>query len=105
MEPLTGDVAGRIRRGDRRLLMLVRSNLKKFSKLVSKKLEFGHLKVKGENDDDPRAEKTSGGGVILPDFSHVRVRGSWLNAQRDLCLGKKFARVFPRSLIFAIYGR
>ena len=31
---------------------------KKFSKLVSKKLEFGHLKVKGENDDDdPRAEK------------------------------------------------
>ena len=57
MEPLTGDVAGRIRRGDRRLLMLVRSNLKKFSKVVSKKLEFGHLKVKGENDDDPRAEK------------------------------------------------
>jgi hypothetical protein len=26
--------------------------------LVSKKLEFGHLSVKGENDDDdPRAEK------------------------------------------------
>ena len=54
---------------------------KKFSKLVSKKLEFGHLKVKGENDDDdPRAEKISGGGVTLPDFSHVGVRGVWLNA-------------------------
>jgi hypothetical protein len=25
---------------------------KKFSKVVSKKLEFGHLKVKGESDDD-----------------------------------------------------
>ena len=28
------------------------ASAKKFSKLVSKKLEFGHLKVKGENDDD-----------------------------------------------------
>ena len=55
------------------------------------KLEFGHLRVKGENDDDdPRAEKFSGGGVTLPDFSHVGVRGVWLNAQRDLRLGKKF---------------
>ena len=25
---------------------------KKFSKVVSKKLEFGYLKVKGESDDD-----------------------------------------------------
>ena len=31
---------------------------KKFSKVVSKKLEFGHLRVKGENnDDDLYAEK------------------------------------------------
>ena len=33
------------------------ASAKKISKLVSKKLEFGHLKVKGENDDDDsRAE-------------------------------------------------
>ena len=64
--------------------------LQKISKVVSKKLEFGHLKVKGENDDDdPRAEKFSGGGVILLDFSHVGVRGLWLNVQLDLRLGKK----------------
>ena len=63
----------------------------KFSKEVSKKLGFGHLRVKGGNDDDddPRAEKFSEGGVILPDFSHVGVRGVWLNAQRDLRLCKK----------------
>ena len=31
---------------------------KKYSKVVSKKLKFGHLRVKGENNDaDPRAEK------------------------------------------------
>ena len=34
-------------------------------------------------------KKFSGGGVILPDFPHVGVRGVWLNAQRDLGLGKK----------------
>ena len=46
--------------------------------------------MKGENDDDDsHAEKFSGGGVILPDFSHVGVRGVWLNVQRDLGLGKK----------------
>ena len=68
----------------------MRSNLKKLSKLVSKKLEFGHLRVKGENDDDDLyAEKFSGGGVILLDFSHVGVRGVWLNAQRDFRPGKK----------------
>ena len=50
-------------------------------------------------------KKFSGGGVILPDFSHVRVRGIWLNAQRDLRLGKKYAQVFPKPLIFAIYRR
>ena len=76
MQLLTGGDAGRIRMGDRWLLILAQSNFKKFSKEVSKKLEFGHLRVKGENDDDdPRAEKFSGGGVILPDFPHVGVRG------------------------------
>ena len=34
--------------------------------------------------------KFSGGGVILLDFSHVGVRGVWLNVQLDLRLGKKF---------------
>ena len=64
---------------------------KKFSKVVSKKLEFGHLRVKGENDDDDLYdEKFSGGGVILPDFPHVGVRGVWLNVQIDLRLVKKF---------------
>ena len=58
MEPLTGGDAGRIRTSDRWLLILTRSNFKKFTKEVSKKLEFGHLRVKGENDDDDlRAEK------------------------------------------------
>ena len=34
------------------------ASAKKYSKVVSKKLEFGHLRVKGENNDaDPRAEK------------------------------------------------
>jgi len=91
MEPLTGGDAGRIRMSDRWLLILTRSNFKKFTKEVSKKLEFGHLRVKGENDDDDLyAEKFSGGGVILLDFSHVGVRGVWLNVQLDLRLGKKF---------------
>ena len=64
--------------------------LQKIFEMVSKKLEFGHLKVKGENDDDdPRAEKISGGGVTLPDFSHVGVRGVWLNVQREFRPGKK----------------
>ena len=52
MELLTGGDAGRIRMGDRWLLILARSKFKKFSEMVSKKLDFGHLKVKGENDDD-----------------------------------------------------
>ena len=34
-------------------------------------------------------KKISGGGATLPDFSHVEVRGVWLNAQRDLALAKK----------------
>ena len=71
MEPLTGGGAGMIHGRNQWLLILVRSNFKKFSKEVSKKLEFGHLRVKGENDDDDLyAEKFSGGGVILPEFLH-----------------------------------
>ena len=47
------------------------ASAKKYSKVVSKKLEFGHLRVKGENDDDClRAEKISGGGATLPEFLH-----------------------------------
>ena len=81
MEPLTGGDADRIRMGVQWLLMLVRRYFKKICKVVSKKLEFGHLRVKGENDDDDlRAERFSGGGVTLPDFPHVGVRGVWLNA-------------------------
>ena len=40
--PLTGGNAGMIHMGDRRLLILVRSNFKKFPKEVSKKLDSGH---------------------------------------------------------------
>ena len=35
-------------------------------------------------------KKFSGGGVILLDFSHVGVRGVWLNVQREFHPGKKF---------------
>lgn len=96
MEPLTGGDVGRIRLGDRWLLILARSNFKKFLKEVSKKLEFRHLRVKVENDDDClRAEKFSGGGVNLPNFSHVGVRGVWLNVQREFRPGKRiFLRCF-----------
>ena len=69
MQPLTGGDAGMIRMGDRRLLILVRSNFKKISKRGFQKARFWTL------DDDSRAEKFSGGGVNLPDFSHVGVRG------------------------------
>ena len=63
---------------------------KKFSQVVSKKLKFGHLRVKGENDDDClRAEKISGGGATLPEFLHYGVRGVWLNVQREFRPGKK----------------
>ena len=41
----------------------------------------------------------------MPDFSHVGVRGVWLNVQREFRPGKKFPQVFPKSLIFAIYRR
>ena len=52
MQPLTGGDADMIHGRNQWLLILVRSNFKKISKVVSKKLEFGHLRVKGENDDD-----------------------------------------------------
>ena len=35
-------------------------------------------------------KKFSGGGVILPDFSHVGVRGIWLNASVTFASAKKF---------------
>ena len=79
-----------IRWGDRWLLILVRRYFKKIWKVVSKKLDFGHLRVEGENDDDDSCTKNFlEGGVILPDFPHVGVRGVWLNAQHDLRPGKK----------------
>ena len=34
--------------------------------------------------------KFSGGGVNLPDFSHVGARGVWLYVQREFRPGKKF---------------
>ncbi|QTE67909.1 hypothetical protein JNO48_12060 [Clostridiales bacterium] len=34
-------------------------------------------------------KKSYGGGAILPDFSHVEVRGVWPNAQREFRPGKK----------------
>ena len=96
MDLLTGDDAGMIRRGDRWLLILVRSNLKKFFERGFQKARFWTL------DDESRAEKFSGGGVNLPNFSHVGVRGVWLNVQREFRPGKKFPQVFPKSLIFAM---
>lgn len=58
IQPLTGGDAGMIHGSNQWLLMLVRRYFKKIWKVVSKKLEFGHLRVKGENDDDdPCAEK------------------------------------------------
>ena len=43
MDPLTvGGDARMIRWSDRYLLILVRSNFKKFSKVVSKRPDFGH---------------------------------------------------------------
>ena len=50
MKPLTGDDAGVIRRGDRWLLILVRSNLKKIFERGFQKARFWTL------DDDSRSE-------------------------------------------------
>ena len=99
MEPLTGGDADMIHGRNQWLLILVRSNLKKLFKRGFQKARFWTL------DDESRAEKFSGGGVNLPDFSHVGVRGVWLNVQREFRPGKKFPQVFPKSLIFAIYRR
>ncbi|MBR3739781.1 MAG: hypothetical protein IKN04_04885 [Clostridia bacterium] len=88
MEPLTGGDAGMIRWGDRWLLILVRSNLKKIFERGFQKARFWTL------DDDSLTlvlKKFSGGGVNLPDFSHVGVRGVWPNVQREFRPGKKFS--------------
>ncbi|MBQ9264046.1 MAG: hypothetical protein IJ189_07550 [Clostridia bacterium] len=69
MQLMAGGDAGVIRGHDRLRLILVRRYFKKIPAEVSKKLDFGHLIVWGENDDDdPRAEKIPGGGVICLDF-------------------------------------
>ena len=58
-------------------------------KVVSKKREFGHLRVKGENDDDdPRAEKITRRWCHFARFFPCRDEGEWLNAQHELRLGK-----------------
>ena len=69
MQPLTGGDDGRICMGDRWPLILMRSNFKIIFESGFQKARFWTL------DDDSRAEKFSGGGVNLPDFSHVGVRG------------------------------
>ena len=90
MQLLTGGDADMIRWGDRWLLILVRRYFKKFPAVVSKKLEFGHLKVKGENDDDdPRAEKIFWRWCHFARFFPCRGEGGWLNVQRELRPGKK----------------
>ena len=90
MQPLTGGDADMIHGRNQWLLILVRSNFKQLSKVVSKKLEFGHLRVKGENDDDGACtEKVFWRGCHFARFFPCRGEGGWLNAQRDLRLGKK----------------
>ena len=83
MQPLTGGDADMIHGRNQWLLILVRSNLKKLFERGFQKARFWTL------DDESRAEKFSGGGVNLPDFSHVGVRGVWLNVQREFRPGKK----------------
>ena len=66
--------------------MAVDTRAKQFEKIFERgfqKTRFWTL------DDESRAEKFSGGGVNLPDFSHVGVRGVWLNVQREFRPGKK----------------
>ena len=66
------------------------------AKQFEKNFERGFQKARFWTlDDDSRAEKFSGGGVNLPDFSHVGVRGVWLNVQREFRPGKRiFLRCF-----------
>ena len=56
---------------------------KNFSKEVSKRPDFGHEMM------NHVLKKFPGGGVNLPNFSHVGVRGVWLNVQREFRPGKK----------------
>ena len=52
------------------------ASAKKFSKEVSKKLEFGHLRVKGENDDEsPCTEKIFWRGCHFARFFPCRGEG------------------------------
>lgn len=77
--------------------MLGTVHQQKFSKLVSKKLEFGHLSVKGENDDDdPRAEKIFWRWCHFDRFFTCRGEGGVrLNVQREFRPGKRiFLRCF-----------
>ena len=80
--------------------MAVDTRAKQFQKIF----ESGFQKARFWTlDDDSRAEKFSGGGVNLPNFSHVGVRGVWLNVQREFSPpAKNFPQVFPKSLIFAM---
>ena len=45
-------------------------------------------------------KKFSGGGVNLPDFSHVGVRGIWLNASVTFASAKKFCSGFSKIADF-----
>ena len=85
MQPLTGGDDGRICMGDRWPLILMRSNFKIIFESGFQKARFWTL------DDDSRAKKFSGGGVNLPDFSHVGVREVWLKVQREFRSGQKFS--------------
>ena len=69
MEPLTGGDAGRIRRGDRWLLILVRS-IKKIFERGFQKARYWTL------DDDSRAEKNFWRWCHSPRFSHRRAAGN-----------------------------
>ena len=71
MKLLTGGDADRIRMGDRWLLILVRSNLKKIFERGFQKARVWTL------DDDSRAEKISGGGVTCSDFHIEGQRAIW----------------------------
>lgn len=82
MEPLTRDDAGMTRMGDRWLLILVRSNLKKFFERGFQKARFWTL------DDESRAEKISRRRCQFAQFFPCRGEG---------CLAKCAAWVSPRQ--------
>ena len=90
MQPLTRGDADMIHGRNQWLLILVRRYFKKFPAVVSKKLEFGHLRVKGENDDDDLyAEKIFWRRCHFARFFPCRGEGYLVKCQRDLRLGKK----------------